>query len=66
MAALEREEIEKLLMTLEDQGALFPEFSLVREENTLSLLGSGGFSVVYEMTSRSNHQTHYALKVMGL
>lgn len=66
MAAFDREEIEKLLLALEDQEALFPEFSLDREENTLRLLGSGGFSVVYEMTSRRDHQTHYALKVMGL
>ena len=66
MAAFEREEIEKLLMTLEDQGALFPEFVLAREENGLRILGAGGSSLVYEMASRSNHQTHYALKVMGL
>ena len=66
MAAFEREEIEKLLLTLEDSGALFPEFSFVREENALRILGTGGSSLVYEMTSRSNHQAHYALKVMGL
>ena len=66
MAGFEREEIEKLLMVLEDQGVLFPEFSLTREENALRILGTGGSSLVYEMTSRSNHQTHYALKVMGL
>ena len=66
MAAFEREEIEKLLITLEDQGALFPEFVLVREEKGLGILGAGGSSLVYEMVSRSNNQTHYALKVMGL
>ena len=66
MAAFEQEEIEKLLMTLEDLGALFPEFVLVRKEHALSILGTGGSALVYEMTSRSNPQAHYALKVMGL
>ena len=65
MAGFEREEIDILLKALEEQGYLFPEFSLVRQENGLSILGTGGFSVVYEMVSRSQNKAHYALKVMG-
>ena len=65
MAGFEREEIDGLLITLENYGYLFPEFSLVRQENGLRILGTGGFSVVYEMVSRSQNKAHYALKVMG-
>ncbi len=65
MAAFEREEIERLLMALEEEKALFPEFSLVKEQESLRLLGSGGFSVVYEMTSRHHTEARYALKVTG-
>ena len=65
MAGFEREEMDHLLMSLEDLGYLFPEFSLVRQETGLSILGTGGFSVVYEMTSSNRDRARYALKVMG-
>ena len=66
MPGLERNEMERLLLTLEARGELFPEFSLVQEQSTLSLLGSGGFSVVYEMRSRNQPNARYALKVAGI
>lgn len=61
MAQFTRENIEKLLLFLDCHGYLFPEFSLGKP----TLLGSGGFSMVYAMERRQDTSQHYALKVTG-
>ncbi len=61
IAQFTRENIEKLLLFLDCHGYLFPEFSLGKP----TLLGSGGFSMVYAMERRQDTSQHYALKVTG-
>lgn len=65
MAGEVAEDIGRILPYLDKNGFLFPEFMLWMPEGELTLLGSGGFSSVYEMASRKNTALRYALKVTG-
>ena len=65
MAGEVAEDIGRILPFLDKNGFLFPEFMLWAPEGELTLLGSGGFSSVYEMASRENTSLRYALKVTG-
>ncbi len=57
---------EQILLQLEAQGNLFPQFQLTKQNNSLVLLGKGGFSSVYEMYNIERPEKLFALKVMGL
>ena len=65
MTGFDTSKPEQLLQRLDDQGALFPEFTFSRQNGELQLLGKGGFSLVYAMESRRNADDRYALKVTG-
>lgn len=61
----DKDYVEGVLNTLEEREFLFPQFGLTKQNNELKLLGSGGFSSVYEMYNRERPQLLCALKVMG-
>jgi serine/threonine protein kinase len=56
---------EQILIRLEKESWLFPQFCLEKEENGLKLLGRGGFSSVYGMYNSKRPGAHFALKVTG-
>ncbi len=56
---------EEILITLDEQGHLFPPLRLNRQGQGLKLLGRGGFSCVYEMADPANPDRSCALKVSG-
>lgn len=63
---LDRDEIGRLLLELEEDGYLRPRYKFCREAHKPVLLGTGGFSFVYEMYDEDNPSLHYAAKVIGL
>lgn len=58
-----RAALESLLQKGNATGGLFPHYQFVREENGLHLLGSGGFSFVYEMMDPKEKSRRLAMKV---
>jgi len=56
---------EEVLEQLDETGQLFPEFKLHKSGISVSLLGKGGFSSVYEMYHKERVEKRYALKVIG-
>ena len=64
MQKLERENIEKILLNMEEKELLpGEEVRLLKKDEKPCLLGTGGFSFVYEAYSAANPEKHYALKV---
>ena len=62
---LEKREMEELLCTLDENGSIFPGFEIVKVNNRPNLLGTGGFSSVYEMCCLKRPEKGYVLKVIG-
>ena len=57
--------VESILSTLDEQLRLFPQFTFTKLNNELKLLGTGGFSSVYEMSNKERPELTFALKVIG-
>lgn len=66
MQDYEREITEKILLALQEAQYLFPQFAFSVENGNLRVLGSGGFSTIYEMYSVTRPGKKYALKITGL
>lgn len=66
MLSLDKAGVDKLLLQLEDKQFIDPRYQFVKENNELKLLGTGGFSYVYEMYDYVAPENHYAAKVVGL
>lgn len=60
-----KEYVESVLCALDDNSCLFPQFALKKLNNDLVLLGTGGFSSVYEMVNIQRPELTFALKVIG-
>ena len=56
---------EGILSALDERSCLFPQFAFTKSNNELKLLGTGGFSSVYEMYDKERPELLYALKVIG-
>lgn len=56
---------EEILCLLDRDGYIFPGFEIVKANNQPKLLGTGGFSSVYEMRCPERPESKYVLKVMG-
>ena len=56
---------EFVLSALDERACLFPQFAFTKSNNELKLLGTGGFSSVYEMYDKERPKLTYALKVIG-
>ena len=61
----EKKAMEELLCTLDEKGSIFPGFEIVKMNNQPKLLGTGGFSSVYEMRCPERPNNRYVLKVIG-
>lgn len=57
--------VESVLCALDEHDCLFPQFALTKLNNELKLLGTGGFSSVYEMYNKERPELQFALKVIG-
>ena len=57
--------VESVLCALDEHDCLFPQFALTKLNNELKLLGTGGFSSVYEMHNKERPELPFALKVIG-
>ena len=57
--------VEGVLSALDEQSRLFPQFTFTKSNNDLKLLGTGGFSSVYEMYNKERPMLTFALKVIG-
>ena len=57
--------VEGILSALDEQSCLFPQFAFTKSNNELKLLGTGGFSSVYEMYNKERPELSFALKVIG-
>ena len=57
--------VEGILSALDEQSHLFPQFSFTKSNNELKLLGTGGFSSVYEMYNKERPELTFALKIIG-
>ena len=66
MMSLDKVGVDKLLLQLVDKQFIDPRYQFVKEDNELKLLGTGGFSYVYEMYDSATPENHYAAKVVGL
>lgn len=66
MLSLDKAGVDKLLLQLEDKQFIDPRYQFVKENTELKLLGTGGFSYVYEMYDSVAPENHYAAKVVGL
>lgn len=66
MLGLDKLRADKLLLQLEEKQFIDPRYQFVKENNELKLLGTGGFSYVYEMYDSLAPDNHYAAKVVGL
>lgn len=66
MLGLDQAGVEKLLLQLEEGEYIDPRYQFVKKNNRLSLLGTGGFSYVYEMYDSLMLDKKYAAKVIGL
>lgn len=62
---LEKSKVEEILCILDEEGCIFPGFEIVKVNNIPCLLGTGGFSRVYEMNCFEKPEEKYVLKVMG-
>ena len=62
---LEKDKVEEILCILDAEGCIFPGYELVKMNDKLCLLGTGGFSSVYEMNSFERPESKYVLKVIG-
>ena len=65
MRGLDKDGVDKILLQLEENEYLHPQYKFYRVKNTPRLLGRGGFSSVYEMYDEKNPKLHYAAKVIG-
>lgn len=65
MRSFSRADAEKILMSLDEQSGLFPQFAFTKQDNKLKILGTGGFSSVYEMYNKTLSERLFALKVTG-
>lgn len=65
MMVYDRETIEKILNQLETLDYPFSFYKVNREQGNPKLIGKGGFSFVYEMIDKNNHDNKYAMKIMG-
>lgn len=65
MLGLDKGKIGRLLLELEENGYLRSQYKFCREAHEPILLGTGGFSSVYEMYDEKNPSLHYAAKVIG-
>lgn len=61
----DKEYVEGVLCALDDHSCLFPQFALTKLNSDLKLLGTGGFSSVYEMYNKERPELSFALKVIG-
>ena len=61
----EKKAMEELLCTLDEKGSIFSGFEIVKMNNQPKLLGTGGFSSVYEMRCPERPNNRYVLKVIG-
>lgn len=61
----DKEYVESVLCALDDHSCLFPQFELTKLNSGLKLLGTGGFSSVYEMYNKERSELKIALKVIG-
>lgn len=59
------QEITKILIQLDERKMPFENYSFVREESGLNLLGRGGSADVYEAVKREKNDRDYAIKVIG-
>ena len=66
MLGLDKLGADKLLLQLEEKQFINPRYRFVKENNELKLLGTGGFSYVYEMYDLLAPENHYAVKIIGL
>lgn len=66
MISMAQAVIDSILLQLDIDRQLFPEFELSKSNGGLKLIGKGGFALVYEMVSKSNRDCKYAMKVTGL
>ena len=66
MLSLDKLGVDKLLLQLEEKEFINPRYQFIKENNELKLLGTGGFSYVYEMYDAIAPENHYAAKVVGL
>ena len=57
--------VEGVLSALDEQSHLFPQFTFTKSDHGLKLLGTGGFSSVYEMHNKERPELLFALKVIG-
>ena len=62
---LEKNAVEELLCMLDQNGSIFQGFEMVKKNNKPKLLGTGGFSSVYEMRCLERPNNRYVLKVIG-
>lgn len=62
---LEKDKVEEILCVLDTEGCIFPGYELVKMNNKPCLLGTGGFSSVYEMNTLERPESKYVLKVIG-
>ncbi len=65
MLSMNQTAIREVLEGLENEGLPFSQYKLYIENNQLSVLGSGSFSIVYEMEDKNNPDKRYAMKVIG-
>ncbi|SCY38584.1 Serine/threonine protein kinase [Lachnospiraceae bacterium XBB2008] len=65
MSDISREYAEYVLRFLDENSYLFPQFALKKTNDELILLGSGGFSSVYEMYNKERPELPFTLKVTG-
>ena len=65
MSQFDKAFVEYVLNTLDKNSCLFPQFALTKRNDELKLLGTGGFSVVYEMYNKQRPEQTVAMKVIG-
>ena len=66
MLILDKAGTDKLLLQLEKQEAFDSRYRFCKADGWLKLLGTGGFSSVYEMYDSVAPKRHYAMKIIGL
>lgn len=59
-------EFEKILGQINALNQPFPEVELFKLDGQFQLIGKGGFSVVYDMVSKSDSNKHYAMKIIEM
>lgn len=57
--------VEEILCTLDKEGYIFPGYEIAKVNNHPVMLGTGGFSRVYEMHRSNKPENKYVLKVIG-